>query len=274
MRTVHFQRVKEHSNPPGTEDKIREGIGILLVNDGLVRQGLRHALETAEGLEVVGECNNAGEALSQVKTLSPEVVLMGLQMPGIDGIEATRRLKEEGPDCDVDIIILAECVDRLVEALEAGVAGYFLQDMRRDQLAEGIRQVYRNENLLGERDGFVEEVDLVVSLPAGAAQLSRFTGQVEKALRARVMETVGSSDWGTTITVLLKPTLLANVIDKLGNICDVEKVEEEPPARGRFPSILDRFRALSRSRANLRRRILIALKETDMADQGLVAALN
>ncbi len=168
--------------------------GVLVIDDNeVVRNGLRHILETEEDMKVVGDFANAEEAFAQIEELCPDVVLMDIRIPGMDGIEATRHLKKNGVNCRADVIILAECVDYMVDALDAGAAGYLLKDAKRAELGEAIRQVYRNEHPTRERGGSVEQtVELVISPPADAAQTLRFIDQVEERLHASVIQTVGS----------------------------------------------------------------------------------
>jgi len=244
------------------EDKMKGYIRVLLVDDyELARDGLRLMLESEEDIEVVGDCASAEEAFSQVGKLSPDLVLMDIQMPGMDGIEATRRLKKNGMDCDADVIMLAECADYLIEALEAGATGYCIKGTQHTELAQSIREVYWNEHSL-ERDVFVEGiVELAICPPADATQVMRFTRQLETTLDARILQTVSSWDWGTVISVQLKLISLTNLLDELGNMPDVEKVVEGPSAREGFSNLLRRFRTLTSSKASLRKRIVITLKE-------------
>ena len=259
----------------GREDKMKKGIRILLVDDSeVVRSGLRLMLEAEEDVDVVGDCTSADEALSQAGTLSPDVILMDMDMPGMDGIEATRCLKRNGLNCEADVIILAECTDYLVNALDAGAAGYLPKDMSRQELGQAIREVYEREHLPTDGDGFVEQVELLITQPADAAQLRRFAGQVETTLQASIVETVGSWHWGAAITVLLEHTRLAGVLDRLWSMPDLEKVEELP-STGVLPSLVGKFRTLLRSRTiPTKTRLLVTLKETSVPEQELAAALN
>jgi DNA-binding NarL/FixJ family response regulator len=113
-------------------------IRVLLVDDHqVVREGLRSMLTLEADIEVVGEAANVEEALTQAKLLSPDITLMDIKMPGRDGIEATRLLKEIQPACEVIMLTLYE--EYLVQAIEAGAVGYLLKDVKREELVRAIR---------------------------------------------------------------------------------------------------------------------------------------
>lgn len=96
---------------------------ILLVDDNsLFRRGVRHRLEQEEDMEIVGECTSAEEALSQLETLSPNVVIMDTWLPGMNGIEACRRMTGNGHVCDV--IMLGTGQELIAHALIAGATGF------------------------------------------------------------------------------------------------------------------------------------------------------
>ena len=123
-------------------------IKILIVDDHkVVCEGLRRMLELEEDIEVVGEASNAKEALSQAESLSPEVVLMDIKMPGTDGIELTRQLKEKQPSCNVLMLTLYD--EYLAQAIEAGAVGYLLKDIKREELIRAIRTVHEGRSPLG-----------------------------------------------------------------------------------------------------------------------------
>lgn len=128
-----------HPNP-------KASLGVLLVDDhAVVRQGLRMFLATDEGLQVVGEAENGQEALEKVAALHPDVVLMDLLMPVMDGVQATRQIKARFPE--VEVIALTSFLEDqlLVEAMHAGATGYLLKDTHPEELVEAIHAAGRGE---------------------------------------------------------------------------------------------------------------------------------
>lgn len=123
-------------------DKIR----LLLVDDHVVvRQGLRMVLSLEPDLEIIGEANNGQEALGLVKKLNPQVVLMDLLMPVMDGVSAIRAVKKDYPDIEV-VALTSVLEDRLViDAVEAGAAGYLLKESGPEELIEAIRAAAKGE---------------------------------------------------------------------------------------------------------------------------------
>ena len=109
---------------------MKKNIEVLLVDgDIMTRRRLRNTLEAEEGLKVRADCGSAEEAFEQMRTLSPDVILMSMRLPGVDGLEATRRLKGKGSSRSISVVILAECGDYLIEAMEAGAAAYLPREM-------------------------------------------------------------------------------------------------------------------------------------------------
>jgi len=124
-------------------------IRVLIADDhAVVRQGLRTFLDLQEDIEVIGEAGDGEEALALVEQLAPDVVLIDLVMPRVDGIEALRRLRERAPA--VRAIVLSSFVDddRLFPAVRAGAAGYLLKDVQPQELVEAIRTVHGGGALL------------------------------------------------------------------------------------------------------------------------------
>lgn len=129
-------------------DRIR----VLLVDDHtVVRRGLRLVFELEDDLEVVGEAADGQEALARVAELRPDVVVMDLLMPVMNGVEATRAIRAEYPDVEV-VALTSVLEDRMVvDAVEAGAAGYLLKETRPDDLFEAVRAAARGEVRLDPR---------------------------------------------------------------------------------------------------------------------------
>ncbi len=127
-------------------------IRIVLVDDhAVVRSGLAQLLGGADDIEVVGLAGEGAEALAVVRDTRPDVVMMDLQMPGMDGVEATRRIVAEGSGCEVVVLTSFSDSARIVAALDAGAMGYLLKDADPEDLLEGVRAVSRGESPLHPR---------------------------------------------------------------------------------------------------------------------------
>jgi DNA-binding NarL/FixJ family response regulator len=124
-------------------------VRVLIVDDHpVVRHGLRTFLETQEGLEVVGEAGDGAEAAELAERLAPDVALMDLVMPGVDGVTATRRLRELSPTTKVIVLTSFDGDENVFPAIRAGAAGYLLKDVRPPELADAVRRVHEGESLL------------------------------------------------------------------------------------------------------------------------------
>ncbi len=129
-----------------------EKISVLLVDDhNMVRMGLRAYIETLPDIEVVGEAGNGVEALRLVGDLAPDVVLMDLLMPEMDGVEATRQLKKISPSTQVIVLTSFHEDEHIFPAIRAGALSYVLKDIDPDDLAETIRRARAGEAVLNPR---------------------------------------------------------------------------------------------------------------------------
>ncbi|CAI6081946.1 Transcriptional regulatory protein LiaR [Paenibacillus sp. JJ-100] len=121
-------------------------ITILLADDhAMVRRGLHVFLKTQQDMQVVGEASNGQEALDRAQELKPDVVLMDLHMPVMDGIETARRLRSLLPKTRIIVLTSFSDQDHVVPAVRAGVRGYLLKDIEPEDLAVAIRNVYSGQ---------------------------------------------------------------------------------------------------------------------------------
>ena len=124
-------------------------IRVLIVDDqSLFREGLEILLGVHKDIEVVGEASDGQEAIDHALKLHPDVILMDMQMPILNGASATRRLKESLPLCRVIALTTFDDRETVFDALRAGAAGYLLKDVESAQLAEAIRRTARGESIL------------------------------------------------------------------------------------------------------------------------------
>src|SRR5947207_8700143 len=125
-------------------------VRVLIVDDqAVVRTGFRMILEAEQDIEVVGEAGDGLEAIAEAKRLPPDVVLMDVRMPELDGIEATRRLLANGAvDTKVVMLTTFDMDEYIYEALRAGASGFLLKDVPPEQLVDGIRAVASGDALL------------------------------------------------------------------------------------------------------------------------------
>jgi NarL family two-component system response regulator LiaR len=120
-------------------------IQVLIVDDqAIVRKGIRALLAEVEDIAVLGEAANGEEAVAQAERLHPDVILMDLVMPGMDGIEATRRITR---DSGARVLVLTSFVgdDKVFPAIKAGALGYLIKDSEPDELLQAVRRVHRGE---------------------------------------------------------------------------------------------------------------------------------
>jgi DNA-binding NarL/FixJ family response regulator len=153
-------------------------IRVLLADDQeLVRAGFRLILELA-GLEVVGEAGDGAEAVELARRLDPDVVLMDVRMPRMDGIEATRRVGQAGLRARVLVLTTFDLDEHVYDALQAGASGFLLKDVDRERLVEAVRTVAAGEALLAPPvlrrlvAHYVESPPAALARPQGLDDLS------------------------------------------------------------------------------------------------------
>ncbi|HVM72117.1 MAG TPA: response regulator transcription factor [Anaerolineales bacterium] len=127
-------------------------IRVLLVDDQtLIRQGIRLLLEIEPDIQVVGQAADGRAALERVEALHPDVVLMDVRMPEMDGVTATRSLSANHPEVKVIILTTFEDDETVFEGLKAGARGYLLKDISSEEMAQAVRKVAAGEALIQSR---------------------------------------------------------------------------------------------------------------------------
>ena len=171
-------------------------IRVLIADDhALLRDGLRAILDAQDDLEVVGEASDGEEALSQVSKLQPDLVIMDIRMPRLDGIEATRRLVARGEHAPRVLVLTTFDLDEYVfEALEAGAGGFMLKDAPPAQLADAVRTVARGDALLAPAVTRRLIERYVRRRPADASLAGRFQQLTERELEVLQLLTRGLSN--------------------------------------------------------------------------------
>ncbi|MCZ2860845.1 response regulator [Blastococcus sp. VKM Ac-2987] len=161
-------------------------IRVLLVDDQpLLRTGFRLILQTEPDIEVVGEAADGEVALAQARALHPDVVLMDIRMPRMDGVEATRRLGDLDTPPRVLVLTTYDLDEYVVESLRAGASGFLLKDVPADDLVEAVRVVHRGEAVVAPRvtrrllDRFARQLPATTTTaPAPLPQLTEREHQV------------------------------------------------------------------------------------------------
>ncbi len=126
-----------------------ENIELFIVDDHrVVRSGIKALVETEPSLEVIGEASDGREAVAKVSQRSPDVILMDLVMPEMDGVEATKKIIQDNPEGKILILTSFSEEERIIQAIKAGATGYLIKDASPDELVGAIRDVYRGESTL------------------------------------------------------------------------------------------------------------------------------
>ncbi len=150
----------------------------------MMRRGLRDLLELEDDLEMVGEAGNGEDAIRLAQEIEPDLILMDLNMPGIDGLETTRRMRDADIDARIIMFTVSDEQSHVLEALRSGADGYQLKDMDAEQLIEQIRIAATGRMALSpELTQVLAEAIRVRPKPTGQVQFSSLTKREKEVLR-------------------------------------------------------------------------------------------
>lgn len=150
----------------------------------MMRRGLRDLLELEDDLEMVGEAGNGEDAIRLAQQIEPDLILMDLNMPGIDGLETTRRMRDADIDARIIMFTVSDEQGHVLEALRNGADGYLLKDMDAEQLIEQIRIAATGRMALSpELTQVLAEAIRVRPKPTGQVQFSSLTKREKEVLR-------------------------------------------------------------------------------------------
>jgi len=202
-----------------------EKIKILMADDHpVVRAGIRGMLETQSEFQVVAEAENGREAFEQIAKLKPDVVLMDLRMPEMDGVEAITKIKEKYPDVNILVLTTYDTDADIVRAVEAGATGYLLKDAPREELFRAVRGTAKGETVLapvvaarlmgkvrdhGEQALSAREIDVLMLVARGASnqdvgeKLHVSTATVKSHL-IQIYQKLGVSDRTAAVTTAIE----------------------------------------------------------------------
>ena len=193
-----------------------EVIKVLVVDDhAVVRDGLVSMLGREEDFAVVGEAGNGLEAVERVRELKPDVILMDLHMPELDGVEAMRRISAENPDSKFIVLTTYDTDEYIFDAIDAGAKGYLLKDASRDALFQAVRAVNKGESTIqpGVTARILDRLTQLSRQSSPGDMLSRREHEVLQLMaRGSANKEIGTALSLSESTV---KTHVANIFDKL-----------------------------------------------------------
>lgn len=160
-------------------------VKVLVVDDHeMVRRGIRKMIEIEKGITVVGEAANGDEAVAAALKAHPDVVLMDIQMPGMNGLEATRRILQAKPQVAIIMLTVYDDDEYVLEAIKSGAMGYLLKDLDATALVAAIRKVATGESLIDQDVAARLLQDMVRKTMPGASPASALTEREREILEA------------------------------------------------------------------------------------------
>ena len=200
-----------------------QNIRVLIVDDHtIVRKGIRALLTEIADIEVVGEAADGQEAVAQAVRLCPDVILMDLAMPRMDGIEATRQIKAQQPESRILVMTSFATDDKVLPAIKAGAMGYLLKESAPRDMVQAIHQIYRGESSL--HPVIARKVLEEIAQPLnGAATVDPLTEREVTVLRL-VAQGLGNQDIAEKLHIGV-PTVRTHVSNIMGKLYLANRVQ-------------------------------------------------
>jgi DNA-binding NarL/FixJ family response regulator len=187
---------------------------VLIVDDhASFRAGLRALLGTAPDLQVAGEASSGGDAIELCRRLQPDVVVMDLAMPGVDGIEATRRIVDTAPHIAVLVLTMSDDDDSLFAAVRAGARGFVVKGAQRAEILRAIRAVASGEAIFGP--GVARRLMAFFARPRPAAEVAAFPELTARELEILELIAQGRSNPQITAELVLSPKTVRNHVSNI-----------------------------------------------------------
>jgi DNA-binding NarL/FixJ family response regulator len=232
-------------------------IKVFIVDDHLVvREGITSVLDYEKSIQVIGQASDARDALAQIEKISPDIILMDLRMPGIDGIQLTKMIINKKPSCKIIVLTL---YDQFIgEAMAAGARGYLLKDINREDLINSIKKVYAGEIVYDKKVNpavkieyeelpddettiskvsseemldttssvLYDQVKLFIIPPTNISDSLKLTSITEEALSADFTQVEGTAVDGISITFKLYKSISTQaIINRLSNISFIKVLD-------------------------------------------------
>jgi NarL family two-component system response regulator LiaR len=195
---------------------MNETIRVYITDDHpIVRRGIKQLLDTEAGIDVIGEATNGREAVADMDELKPDIVLMDLVMPVMDGIEAIRQIKAAHPSIQILVLTSFATDDKVFPAIKAGALGYLIKDTGPDELVRAIRQVHQGQLTLHPSiaQKLLKELSLTSEQPPSPDPLTEREVEVLKLI-ARGLSNQEIAD-SLVVSIATVYTHVSKILDKL-----------------------------------------------------------
>lgn len=199
-----------------------EKIRVLIVDDhDMVRKGLRVLLENFDEFEVVGDCGDGLTGVNYAQRFQPDVVLMDMMMPGMNGIEATRRIKQANPDARVIALTSFSDEGNVQQALQAGALSYLLKNVSVDELASAVRKAFHGQSTLAP-----EAAQVLIHAATRPPQVGHDLTEREREVLALMAEGLNNREIGERLVISASTVKnhVSNILSKLGTTSRTQAV--------------------------------------------------